>query len=286
MAITTTADIDELIPMIYETARKTMIETPVMRNNVKSFDISKKAGNTITLPKWGTVVAESLTQGVDLDNPQSLGTTGITLTVSEAGAQTVVTDDEIEDASEDVIRRHGEILGDAMATKDDKDGLALFSGLSDGIGAADKALSLAMFTAAQTRLRGRQVTKDLRLVCHPYQYHDFAMAIIANSAYGTLRPAGDEIGKRFRASEFLGVNIFEDANIALTGDAGAEAAVAAMFAEDTFGRVTKRGLRIEKERDASLRAWELNATTRYSYGEVEDTHGVKITTKSVAPTGA
>ena len=38
----------------------------------------------------------------------------------------------------------------------------------------------------------------------------------------------------------------------------------------------KRDFTIETERDASNRAWELNATAIYGVGELDDTYGVEM----------
>ena len=38
----------------------------------------------------------------------------------------------------------------------------------------------------------------------------------------------------------------------------------------------KRDFQIERQRDASLRGWELNATAIYGVGELEDTYGIEM----------
>ena len=281
MGITKTSDLDGLVPLIYKEARMTATEVPVMQNIVTKYDIRGQAGYQLIIPKWGTVVAEDLSEGVDLTNAQTLGTTKLTFTVGKAGAQTIVTDEDVEDANEDVMKKHGRILGEAIATKDDTDALSLFSALSGGYGSAGTTFTLGHFTAALTGLRANKAKGQFYCVLHPYVYHVLANAVLANSNYGTLLPAGSEIGTKFRASEFLGVEIYEDANITI--DAGVDS-YGAMFTKECFGRIEKRPLRIEKERDASLGAWELNATTRYVYGEVEDSFGKYLLFDSAAPT--
>ena len=281
MAITVTSDLNGLLPIIYKEARMTAIETPIMRNLVTKYDIKNKPGQRVDIPKWGTVTAEALTQGVDMTNMQTLGTSSLPFTVGEAGAQTGVTDDDIEDANDDVIKKHGRILGEAIATKDDVDALTLFSSLSGGLGAAGATITLGYFTATLTQLRAAYAKGEYYCVLHPYVYHDLAESIILNSSYGQLLEAGSDIAKKFRAKEFMGVGIYEDANI--TVDASDDS-YGAMFTKECFCRVDKRPLRIEKERDASLRGWELNATTRYIYGEVEDTFGKYLLFDTQAPT--
>lgn len=291
MAATTpslSTDISNLIPMIYEKARMTILEKPLMRQLVSSFDIAGKAGNQITIPKFNTVTAIGLNETTDLDSGTAVSTSGITLSVSEAGAQTVLTDQAVEDASEDVMAKHGEILGTAIATKDDVDALALFTSLTQAPAAGTAAttidLSLAAHTAALTILRSSNAVGDPQAVYHPYAYHALAMALLTNANYGALRPIVDGgIAERFRAKELLGVAVYESGNITVTTPGASGNCVNAMFTQGCFGRTNKRSLKIEKERNASFRRWELNATTRYGYAKVENTWGVKIPSKCVAP---
>ena len=61
-------------------------------------------------------------------------------------------------------------------------------------------------------------------------------------------------------------------------------AVSAVFAPQAIAFDVRRAYRLEPERDASLRAWELNATMVYAYGLGErPTWGVKITADATAP---
>lgn len=71
-------------------------------------------------------------------------------------------------------------------------------------------------------------------------------------------------------------------SIAVT-TAGSQFAKAGIFTRDAFAFDLRRGLRIEPQRDASLRSTELNATMIYAYGLWRPSHGVIIETDASSP---
>jgi len=290
MAITKTTDLDGLIQIIYEAARETSVVTPVMRNVVTDYDIRSKPGNTLYVPKFGVLTAEAVAEGEDYNNPQTMGTSKITAVAAKAKTQVILTDEDADDQNEDLMKRFGREAGRALAKKDDQDALALFSGFSAGISKANSAMTVGFFGAAQTQLSAVPVPSmgagDLVCVLHPYQLHALKMSLVNNSTYGSnlsLAPAEGEIAKRFQAKELWGVNIFEDGNISVDSNSDA---YGAMFHKEALGRLTKKPLWIEHERNASQDAWELNAGMRYKYFEVEDTFGRYILCDATAPDGS
>jgi len=70
------------------------------------------------------------------------------------------------------------------------------------------------------------------------------------------------------------MNVYESANIAIDGDGDS---IGAVFAPEALAIALKKDFNIEPQRDASLRAFELNATAVYGVGELDDTFGVKMT---------
>ena len=75
-----------------------------------------------------------------------------------------------------------------------------------------------------------------------------------------------------------GINVYESANVPVDGSGDS---VGAVFAPEALAIAMKRDFNIETQRDASLRAWELNATAIYGVGELDDSYGVKMTFDSV-----
>ena len=75
-----------------------------------------------------------------------------------------------------------------------------------------------------------------------------------------------------------GINVYESANIAIDGSGDS---IGAVFAPEAIAIAIKKDFGIETQRDASLRAFELNATAVYGVGELDDSFGVKMTFDSV-----
>jgi hypothetical protein len=60
--------------------------------------------------------------------------------------------------------------------------------------------------------------------------------------------------------------------------------ISGVFAPQAIAFDVRRAYRVEPERDASLRAWELNATMVYAYGlGPRPTWGVSMTSDATAP---
>lgn len=75
-------------------------------------------------------------------------------------------------------------------------------------------------------------------------------------------------------------NIYTNGNIPVDGS---DDAISAVFSARAMMLDTRRAFRLEPERDASARAWELNATMVYAYGIVHDGEGVKLTADATEP---
>jgi len=68
--------------------------------------------------------------------------------------------------------------------------------------------------------------------------------------------------------------IFETSNIANTGNAGDYKGGA--FHRDALAIAMMEDVKIETQRDASLRADEIVATSVYGVGEIHDSYGVEL----------
>ena len=75
-----------------------------------------------------------------------------------------------------------------------------------------------------------------------------------------------------------GMPIFETANMSNTGTAG-DYKGAAMH-RDALAIAEMQGIKVETQRDASLRADEIVATAVYGTGELNDTYGVELNVDS------
>ena len=76
--------------------------------------------------------------------------------------------------------------------------------------------------------------------------------------------------------QLAGMRIFETSNMSnqVTGNAGDYKGAA--FHRDALALAEMQGLKIETQRDASLRADEIVATAVYGVGEIHDSYGVEL----------
>lgn len=273
---TTSTSLNDLLPQIVAEAMFVANERSIMRNLVKTYDIPMGNGKTITVPRYPVQSAAGLTEGTDLSNT-AISTDGATLTVSEVGIMATVTDFARMTSSSNVIADVGRIIGEAVAKKMDKDLLALFSGFSNGVGDNSTALSAATIAKAIATLRAQSVPGDaLYAVVHPYVAYDLKSDLtnsFQNPNSGIIQNEAMATGY---VGTLFGVPVFESANISDTdGDS-----VGAVFHRDALGLAMLQDIRIETQRDASLRADEVVATAVYGVGELYDNYGVKVTADS------
>jgi len=273
MAASTTATLDDLFANIIHEAIFTAQQRSLARNFVTVHDISGTSGKTVQVPVYPEVAASALTEGTDLSST-SIATSSRTITVSEVGVQAVLTDLAAQSASGDVAGDLGRVLGEAVAKKMDQDIIGLFANFSQGFGTAGVELTAADFFKAAAKLSASGANGQASAIIHPYQ----AYALKANMTNTFANPNGGDIQNEAMRSGYVGqlagINIYESSNITVDGS---DDAIGAVFVPSAIGLAVKWDVKIEPQRDASIRGWELNATAAYGVGELVDLNGVKLT---------
>lgn len=271
MAATTSSTLDDLFANIIAQARFTAEEQSLMLGLVTQYEIGSQAGKTIQVPKYPAIAAADLTEGTDMTST-TVSTSSASITVGEVGAQVLLTDLAAMGAGNPADEL-GTVLGNAIATKMDTDLIALFDGFSASIGTAGAEITVADIFKAAATLRANKVTGVINAVVHPFQ----AYALKANLTNTFANPNGGDLQNEAMRNGYVGtiagVNIYESANVSVDGSDDAKGAV---FAPEALAIAMKRDFQIEPERDASNRAFELNATAVYGVGELDDSFGVEI----------
>jgi len=144
MAATTSTTLDDLFANIIAQARFTAEEQSLMAGLVTRYDIGSVAGKTIQVPKYPAIAAAALTEGTDMGST-AVSTSSITVTVAEVGAQVLLTDMAAFGAG-NPAEELGTVLGNAIATKMDKDLIALFAGFSSSLGSAGAELQQSKYS--------------------------------------------------------------------------------------------------------------------------------------------
>lgn len=239
----------------------------------------KKGQNTLRIPKVDQMTAEDLTDGQDMIDSEEVGATTVDATAAEVGLKVIITDKLVHDFNQDVFRVIGRQMGDAMARKKDEDVIALYSGFSTtNLGATTKKLTLQNATAiiATAKANKYGAINSLYVVHHPNAIWELAADVGNTMATYPLpdafnRPA---VKDYYSGIKIAGVPFFEDGNISedSSGDG-----VGFIGAKEALGHLVSRDRRVERERDASLRATEVVMTEDYGVFEIDDKKGNGVT---------
>lgn len=271
MAATTSSTLDDLFANIIMQARFTAEEQSLMAGLITRYDIGNVAGTTIQVPKYPAVTAADLTEGTDMSST-TVSTSGVTVSVGEVGAQVLLTDLAAMGAG-NPAQELGTVLGNSIATKMDTDIIALFDGFSTSIGAAAQEITVADLFKAAATLRNNKAQGGYVAVVHPFH----AYQLSANLTNTFANPNGGDLQNEAMRSGFVGsiagIDVYQSANIAVDGNGDAKGLC---FAREAMCIAMKRDFNLETERDASNRAFELNATAVYGVGELDDSYGVEL----------
>ncbi len=278
MANSTTTTLNDLIsPMVAE-ALFVANERSIMRGLVRNYTLPANSGKTIQVPIYPTVTATAPGENADLSST-TISTGVANLTVLENGIMTTLTDYAMNVSESDVVRDLGKLFGEAIAKKIDTDLTALFDGFTTEIGDGTTAFSADAIFQAVAQLRKSGVPgDDLACVVHPLVAYDMKKSL--TNTFANPNPGvGNEALRTGFVGQIAGVSVYETSNMAdssgnkpgSTGDYKG-----AVFHRDALGLAMLSDLKIETQRDASLRATEIVATAVYGVGELHDSYGVEL----------
>ena len=276
---TTSTTISELYTEIVAEALFVASEPSIMSNLVRNYTIVG-GGKSVEVPIYGTVSASAVAEATDLSNT-AVNPTSVTITASEVGIMTTLTDLARNSASRNVAGDIGRLFGEAIARKMDADLSGLFTGFSTEKGpGAGAELTIQDLFEAGTELRTANAPGPYYGVFHPKQIFNVKKAL-TNTFAGTsnIPDLGNEAMRAGFVGQIAGIQIFESSNISVDGT---DDSIGGVFSQDALGVAMMQDLKIESQRDASLRADEIVATAVYGVGELHDSYGVKLTADSLA----
>jgi N4-gp56 family major capsid protein len=276
-AETTSSTLSELYTEIVAEALFVASERSIMRPLVKNYAITG-GGKSVEVPIYSAVSASAVSEAADLSNT-AINPTSVTITASENGIMTTLTDLGRNAAPRNVAADIGKLFGEAIAKKIDTDLTALFGGFSNTVGGNTTVMSAALIFNAVAKLRATGVPSDnLACILHPNIAFDLKSGL-SNTFANPNAGVGNEALRTGFAGQIAGVSIYETSNMAdasnnnpgTTGDYKG-----AVFHSDALGLAMMQDLKIETQRDASLRADEIVATAVYGVGELQDSYGCEV----------
>ena len=274
---TTSSTISELYTEIVAEALFVASEQSIMRNLVRNYTIAG-GGKSVEVPIYANVSAAAVNEATDLSNT-AINPTSVTITASEVGIMTTLTDLARNSASRNVAADIGRLFGEAIARKIDADLSALFSGFSTekGPGAGSEIVVQDLFEGA-AELRTNNAPGPYYGVFHPKQIFNVKKTL-TNTFVGRDTELLNEAMRSGFVGNIAGIQIFESSNVSVDGS---DDSIGGVFSQDALALAMMQDLKIESQRDASLRADELVATAVFGVSEIHDSYGVKLTADSLA----
>lgn len=281
----TYALISSFIPDIWEAALMHVKESFFMPSVVESFnDQMGMQARKSTEYSAGTV-STGLGETDDLDSErQAISRSALsTLTPAEIGTQYLITDRRMRtDDVDNVMADAAEIIGYAVGQQVEQDLVGNFSSFTGGtIDNTDGTLTWANIYNARALLAAAAVPGPYNLVLHEYQWLDLAneanIVGISNAAPLRIR---DEIQSRYYIGSVGDMNIYTTGTEVISAGTAVNAG---LFSRRALAFDLRVPLMIEPERDASLRATELNASMIYAHGTWRPSWGVTIISDASAP---
>ena len=275
---TTSSTLAELYTDVIQEAIFTFQETSVMRPLVTTYAINGQ-GKTVQVPVYGAISASAVAEGTDLANT-AVDPTAVDITASEIGVMTTLTDLGRDSASRNVGADIGKLFGDGLAKKVDSDLAALFTSFSTDVGAAGTELTPELLFKAQATLRALNIPAPYYAVFNPLACFNLKK-VLTNAGYNTSANAISDVGNQAMRDGFVGrvagIDVYENANLAIDAS---DDSVGAVFHPASIGLAMKSDLKIETQRDASIRGTEIVASMTIGQGIVKNDYGVKVTVDS------
>lgn len=283
MPLNTQSDISSYMQTIFEDAMFIAREESFMLGLVTVFDDETDEAKTRTRSEYGSATIATIGETDDLSSQSFTPTAAQVLTPAEAGAQIFITDKRISADPFGAQVDAAQELGMATAKKINSDLLGDLASLTGGtVGAAGTTITWGHFFAALSQVEvASKKAGNYFCVLHTYQWHILAKAAAVAATVTNAPNFQDEVMRRWYVGTVGPVDIYTTTDLTIDGSTDASGG---MFARQALGFDPRRDFRLEPERDASRRGWELNATTVYAHGVWRPSFGILMTFDAATPT--
>jgi N4-gp56 family major capsid protein len=269
----TTTTLNDLISPIVQEAMFVASETSIMPGLVKQFTVPANAGKVLQVPLYSTqTIAADTAEATDLSNTQ-ISTDKADITLVEAGIMTTLTDMARNHSVSNVVADLGKLFGEAIAKRHDRALTGLFSSFSSSIGADQDEIEVKDLFEAYATLKANAVPGPYFGVFNPKAIYNVKKTL--TNTFVNPNPANvvNQAMTEGFIGRIAGIDIFESSNVVEDSATGVTNAV---FSRDALGLAVAQNINIETQRDASLRAEEVVASTRYGVSVLHNSYGVKI----------
>tara|TARA_R100000773_G_C4215672_1_gene114449 strand:+ start:1130 stop:1975 length:846 start_codon:yes stop_codon:yes gene_type:complete len=269
----TTTTLNDLISPIVQEAMFVASETSIMPGLVKNFTVPANAGKVLQVPLYSTqTISTDVGENSDLSNTQ-ISTDKADITLTEAGIMTTLTDMARNHSVSNVVADLGKVFGEAIAKRHDRALTGLFSSFTASIGAAQDEIEVKDLFEAFATLKANAVPGPYFGVFNPKAIYNVKKSL--TNTFVNPNPANvvNQAMTEGFIGRIAGIDIFESSNVV---EDSATNCVNAVFSRDALGLAVAQNINIETQRDASLRAEEIVASTRFGVSVLHNSYGVKL----------
>jgi len=276
--IPTTGDLENAQRIILVETRYSEEHSHPMINLIDHFRLAQ-GERTLTIPKVGRMTANDLTVGIDMVDSEDIGMSTVDLTTAEVGLRVVLADKLVRQANDAIFAVVGRQMGEAFSRKIDRDEIALFVALNGGtaFGADNINFTARNAAACIAVAKSSRFGNPLFAVHHPNAIFALMSSLAPVGATGSVAipqgPSADLL-RNFYKITLDQVPFYEDGEIEVIGST--DSAYGVIARKSAMAILTSLEVGTEPQRDASLRATELNMVGDYGVWEVDDTLGAPL----------
>jgi len=269
--MTTTGSLADSLPKIIASARLIREFEGVMPNLVDKETLGEGIGLTWHEVSLAQLSAQAITETTELDNPQQISDTDLSITPTVVGIQTRLTDRVAARISKNAYAKIGSLAQNAIQRKKDEDGLTVLDdGQTDCSPGAGATLTSGHIASAKVNISSNATepgNPPYRCVLHGFQIKDLFDELVAG--VGTYVTSEGPTARVFTTGFNLpiaGCEVYEDGNITIiTGDD----AKGGVFAQQAIILVQGRSPRTATVRKEHIGggATDIFLYDEYAYGE-------------------
>lgn len=293
-----TGSIDQAVNKFLAESRYTLQERPgPVKSSIRNEMLPESEGPYFNIPKFGTVTTQALTEGVDMTQAQQITDTLMSLQPTEYGAQVVLSDMMLMTVRDEFFAVAGRILADSFDRQQDQTLCDDFDNFSTSSAAsAGTAFNIGYLMAGQAAIkygspaaaagRGGEPGPDpVTAVLTPAVSHSLKKTLVGGVGAAANTQVVPAIDRAAFGEEYNVGGIIVKTDVNFNKDANDDVKCGILSKEAWILVELGSGPTAERERDSSLRGWEVNFVGRWARGEYNDSWGRELGLfDSAAPT--
>jgi len=216
---TITGSLADSLDTVVASARQVREFEGVMTQLVDKHTLGKGTGLAWKEVDLAQLTAQAVQETTNLDNPQQLSDSAITITPTVTGLQTFITDRVALRISKKSFAKLGGLAQNAMERKKDEDGLTQLDAATTSLCGAGTTLTSGHLVAASTRISSNATEpgpKPIHIVLHGFQIKDIYDELVAGvgTYVVTEGPTARVFQEHFNLP-IAGSKVFENGNITI-----------------------------------------------------------------------